>query len=182
MVVFIASQGFVEVTDQQIAGFIAALVNRSSDKYINFEIGGQKPVLPTLEREPGSNTEILLMTSRAASLVLSLMVFACVNHDLEPSSRKTALLVASSMCGKDAADMNWFDALLQAGETDFGQRGDIYAIVLDGNVIFVHQPVILSCWACRLYDCNGDLIQITVENHEKIWQSMNSATKIYSIY
>ena len=122
------------------------------------------------------------MTSRLVAFLMSLIVFSCASHDLDPTSPENALLMARSMCDKDATDMQWFNALLEAGETDFGQRGDIYAIELDGKVVFVHQPMILSCVACRLYSCDGDIIQLTIDNHEKVREGMNSATKIYAAF
>ena len=122
------------------------------------------------------------MTPRLVCLLLSLTLFSCVKHDLDPISPDNALLLARSMCGKDAGEMQWFSALLKAGENDFAQRGDIYAIELDGNVVFVHQPMILSCVACRLYDCDGSIIQLTIDNHEKVRKGMNSARKVYAAF
>lgn len=122
------------------------------------------------------------MIFRRIFILLSLALLCCVNHDLDNSSPEVAVSMASSMCKKDFSQMQWLMNLLALGETDPGQRGDIFAAALDGNVVFVHQPLIMSCRACVLYDCDGHRVPVTVNNHEKIEKAMMSATKIYSVH
>ncbi len=59
-------------------------------------------------------------------------------------------------------------------------RGDVYAIKLDGRIIFLHQVWVVSCLACNLYDCDGNKIQPSTIDVEKLVAGMVPANRIYS--
>ena len=114
-------------------------------------------------------------------LFLSLVTVAgCVSDDLDKTSPKMVAVVASRLCGTSASDMQWLEALIQNSQTDITLHGDLYAVRLDGRMIFVHQPMIMSCFACVLYDCEGNSVDISTVDREKLRDGMNSSSKIYS--
>ena len=90
--------------------------------------------------------------------LLLLLTVSCVTHDFDNTSPAESLRLASALCKKNYAEMQWYKTLLQDIRSDQALVGDIYSVEVDGNRIFIHQPMIMSCWACVLYDCDGNKI------------------------
>lgn len=78
--------------------------------------------------------------------------------------------------------MLWLHALVQQMETDKSLSGDIYAGYAEGRIMFVHQPLIMSCLACIVYDCDGNRIDTATLDHEKIRLILKPQNRIYKAY
>jgi len=90
--------------------------------------------------------------------------------------------MATALCQKTGVEMQWFSILLQRAETDASLRGDIYAVSVDGHIIFAHQPMIMSCFGCVLYDCGGKKLDMANVDHAKVVAGMREENRIYSAY
>ena len=112
---------------------------------------------------------------RPVQLFLILLIFACADNNRELSPVR----IASMRCGKNVSEMQWLQDLIKLGEADMAKRGDIYAGSYDGQVIFIHQPAILSCIACVIYDCEGNKLDPATMDLQKIQFTMESKNRIY---
>jgi hypothetical protein len=65
-------------------------------------------------------------------------------------------------------------------ESDPSFQGKLYAVTQDGETIFIHQPDILSCLACLLYDCDGNRLNTATAGIPTLTQSMSTANLIYT--
>lgn len=115
---------------------------------------------------------------RTTHLLLFLFIFACADNDRELPPVK----LASMRCGKSVSEMQWLQDLIKLGEADMAKRGDIYAGSYDDQVIFIHQPLILSCLACVIYDCDGNKLDSSTMDVNKIILSMEPKNRIYRAY
>ena len=88
--------------------------------------------------------------------------------------------MGSFICGKSVVEMEWMKTLILQSETDMTLRGDIYAGSYKGEVIFIHQPMIMSCLACVIYDCDGNQLSTATMDHEEIILNMAPRNRIYS--
>ena len=78
--------------------------------------------------------------------------------------------------------MKWYKDLLDDMEKDEALLGHIYAASIDGNMVFIHQPMIMSCLACVLYDCDGNKIDIATLDHEKLRVEITFENRIFRAY
>ena len=108
-----------------------------------------------------------------------LIVFSCTNHNFTDNQPDSVLKKAASKCGQPATDMQWLESLLLESQTNFSQKGNIYAVRLNERVIFVHQPFVMSCMACVLYDCSGNRVNVETADIQKLVAQMNNSTLIY---
>lgn len=102
-------------------------------------------------------------------------LLACANHEFTPDP----MVTACEKCGKSQAEMQWLEAIIESAKTNEGQMGDIYAIPYDGTTIFIHQPVVMSCMACLIYDCDGNRIEYAALDGQKLTQGMNRSNLIF---
>lgn len=107
-------------------------------------------------------------------------LISCVNHDFNNNSPRVVLSVARMLCNASSEDMQWLKTLVQKSETDYSLRGPMYAVPFDDRIIFVHQPFIMSCYACVLYDCQGNKIDVSTIDREKLRKGMKPANLIYN--
>jgi hypothetical protein len=108
-----------------------------------------------------------------------IIFFSCTYHEFTNNQPDVVVKKAAAKCGQPASGMQWLESLLVSAETDFSLRGNIYAVRLDERVIFIHQPFIMSCMACVLYDCSGNRIESGTVNIQKLVGLMNKSTLIY---
>jgi hypothetical protein len=113
-------------------------------------------------------------------LVFFMALLSCVRHDLDGKSPELAVSVAKKLCQKSSEEMVWLKDLIQQSETDASWRGNVYAINLDSRIVFVHQPFIMSCMGCLMYDCDGTKIDYASIDHQRLVTLMTSANIIYA--
>ena len=111
-----------------------------------------------------------------------LFLVSCADHKFDNSSAQESMTMAAVLCQKTVAEMVWFQDLLNRIEADESLRGDIYAVSIDSRIIFAHQPLIMSCYGCVLYDCNGNRIDMATVDHEKVVAGMVGRNRIYSAF
>src|SRR5688572_19182391 len=115
---------------------------------------------------------------KISSLLLITLLLSCERSDTgTPAAR--AVGMACITCGKTPSEMQWLKALILQSEVDMSLRGNIYRGYYDTQVIIIHQPMIMSCLACVIYDCDGNRLDTSVMDHEKIRLNMDSHNLIY---
>ncbi|HET9486868.1 MAG TPA: hypothetical protein VFO54_05515, partial [Chryseosolibacter sp.] len=114
-------------------------------------------------------------------LLLFLSIVSCANDDLENSATRAAF-AAATLCQKPAHDMVWLETLLKQSQSDATLHGDMFAVSVDGNIVFIHQLTIMSCLGCVLYDCDGNRIDLSSIDHKKVVEGMHPENRIYSAF
>lgn len=115
-------------------------------------------------------------------IFILIVLTACANHDLRKPSKEFAMQRACEQCNKTTSEMFWFQGLLDKAETEESWKGTIYAGELNDETIFVHQPVIVSCMACHVYDCDGNRRTLTSDELQLAANQMTDANKIYDSF
>lgn len=118
---------------------------------------------------------------RRSTLLLSLLFLVCCD-DRDQPAKSPAVMLAAVKCGRPAGEMSWLNDLLERSEKDVALSGNIYAFTLDGQTIFVHQPAIMSCMGCLLYNCDGTRINQAAIDTRAVVEKMTPANLIYSPY
>lgn len=126
-----------------------------------------------------------LRLSSVVALCCSIALLSCAEDETDDTpfdntSTQESLNVAQVLCEKSAVEMQWFKTLLHQAATDESLRGDIYAVPVDGNILFAHQPWLMSCFGCVLYDCGGNKIDMATVDHEKVVAGMTADNRIFS--
>lgn len=137
-------------------------------------------LITTLKQVFGSNGKNQPMKFLAKSFLCLMFTISCADSD--EKGEWTAVKMASLRCGKSATEMEWLRRLVQQAKSDPALNGDIYAGAYDGEVIFIHQPMIMSCLACVIYDCDGNRLDMVTLDHEKLRLNMEARNLIYSAH
>lgn len=83
---------------------------------------------------------------------------ACADHDTQKFDKASAMTKVAILCDTSSSDLAWLSEVLDKAQKGGGLEGPVYAFRYSKGVAIVHQPVIMSCFACALYDCSGTLI------------------------
>ena len=117
--------------------------------------------------------------SRIFFLFICLVITGCAkDRDPDPAT----VQLGRWLCQKSADEMSWLSTLVHQAQTDMAMFGDIYAGSVDGRVLFVHQPMVMSCLACIVYDCDGNRIEAHTIDHEKLRTILKPQNRIYKAY
>ena len=114
-------------------------------------------------------------------LILCLFVASVACEDSDDSYSESVKLAAVK-CGQSPSKMDWLRDLIKSSEQDVSFSGNIYAVTVDGDVIFIHQPAVMSCMACVMYDCDGNRIDRSAVDPQKVADAMRPSAVIYSPY
>jgi hypothetical protein len=113
--------------------------------------------------------------------LLALIIFVgCVNHDVRDPAKDVAMQVACDRCDKTVSEMFWFQELVDKTDEEETWKGTIYAGILDGSPIILHQPFLASCMACHVYDCEGNRLTLTSQQTEIVVEQMTALNQVYS--
>ncbi|MDQ2657193.1 MAG: hypothetical protein M3Y60_07210 [Bacteroidota bacterium] len=117
---------------------------------------------------------------RVVTLLSILLLLSC--DDGNADSARGSVSLGAFMCGKKPMEMVWLRDLITKAKTDMALNGNIYRGYYDSQVIFIHQPLIMSCLACIIYDCDGNKLDPATLDHEKIRLNMTTANIVYRAY
>ena len=98
--------------------------------------------------------------SRIPLLSLAIL-FACSSDDLTMDHTDAAIARASVYCASSSGQLVWLRLLIEESEKDVSKRGIIYTFQSNGQTIFMHQPWIMSCMGCIMYDCHGNRLELS---------------------
>jgi len=95
---------------------------------------------------------------RTASFLVVLFFGSCARQEaaIHPLEEQ-AIAQATLMC-QNSGNLEWLREIIALAEYDFHYKGSIYAIPYSKGTAFLHQPWISSCFACKLYTCDGDVL------------------------
>ena len=122
------------------------------------------------------------MTKRLLVAAFYFLTIGCEQGDADIRTPGETLQVAASLCNKRPEDMQWLKTLLEKTRTDYSLAGDLYAGRVDDQVIFIHQPLIVSCLACVLYDCEGNALPAGSIAPEDLQLIMGEENRIHRAY
>lgn len=123
-------------------------------------------------------TRILTILFIAAALACS-----SDNNESKGTPLGLALKRAGSFCNVSQNEMDWLLKLIaeiESKDSDLSLQGPIYAFRSNGQGIFMHQPWIMSCLGCILYDCKGNRIDPQDIDQSVLSAGFQSLTEIYS--
>ena len=123
-----------------------------------------------------------MKSSPSFIFILIFTALSCTDEGFDNTVTAESLKAAGMMCNKNPREMEWFRLLLAEIENNPGMLGDIYAIPLNGKTLFVHQPMIMSCFACVIYDCNGETIAPSSVDQQALLEGFTEQNKIYRAY
>lgn len=78
--------------------------------------------------------------------------------------------------------MDWFATVLSEADSKPEQQGSIYVASIDEQIYFIHQPVIMSCLACVVYDCAGNRVQADPQFIEKMLPFLTPEHRLFSSF
>lgn len=129
----------------------------------------------------GSKLKPIAM-SRPLLLIGFLLSISCDDHNQSTKSPSPTVVLAAAKCGRATADMAWMHDLMEQSKKDVTLSGNIYAFALDGQTIFVHQPAVISCMGCVLYNCDGTRIDVATIDIQVVVERMTPSNLIYDPY
>ena len=123
----------------------------------------------------------LLMRLIAITLLAFLM--SCGKHDaadqLFPLEER-AIAMASAKC-KCSPEMPWLRDMIRQADAEDKYNGVIYAIEYSNGVaFFMHQPWISSCYACLVFDCEGEALPTNGSLMDEIISGATAENIIYT--
>lgn len=119
--------------------------------------------------------------TRALSILLVASALACSSDENELKVSATSLAVkrAAVFCNVPQSEMTWLALLIEATKDDISTAGPIYAFRSNGEGIFMHQPWIMSCMGCILYDCEGNRMDSQEIDATALTAGFQNLTEIY---
>jgi hypothetical protein len=103
---------------------------------------------------------------------------ACVDHDTQKFDKASAMNKVAILCDTSSSDLAWLSEILDKAQKGGSLQGSVYAFRYSKGVAIVHQPVIMSCFPCALYDCSGTLITDRAGIEEEIVQGVKNENLI----
>jgi hypothetical protein len=96
------------------------------------------------------------------------------------AQHQLAITRAMDLCQSSSTEMTWLQVLIAESKSDPYFNGPIYAVPLADRVIFVHQPYVMSCLGCLLYDCGGNVVERSEVDLEALVSGMTDSNMIYN--
>jgi len=95
---------------------------------------------------------------RLIAITLLAFVMSCTKEDAADQlfpQEEHAISIASAKC-QSSTEMPWLRQMIRQAEADVKYKGVIYAIEYSNGIAFMYQPWISSCYACLVFDCEGN--------------------------
>ena len=120
--------------------------------------------------------------ARFTPIILVIVAFSCSRPEVTRTSisEEEAMALASARC--QSADLVWLHELIELAGEDHQYKGSIYAVPLHSDVIFVHQPWVSSCYACSVYNCDGNAVDINETERSEVLAGVNDDNLIYTSF
>lgn len=122
--------------------------------------------------------------TRPLAILFVVMLLACSSdeefNELEGTSTALAARRAAAFCGVSTRQMLWLQELIQASQDDPALAGPVYAFRSNGEGVFMHQPWIMSCLGCIMYDCEGNRLDPLQVDKTELSAGFQNLTTIYA--
>lgn len=105
---------------------------------------------------------IMDLTPRHMMLRILLLCMALLPgcaDDAKKDPVDTAMERAAIYCASSSGQLVWLKTLMEKSHNDPNLAGRIYTFQSNGRTVFMHQPWIMSCMGCILYDCQGNRLE-----------------------
>jgi hypothetical protein len=123
------------------------------------------------------------MRNPLVSFTVFSILLSCSSQGLEgPLTADAAVYAACKKCQMSAVQMTWLSLKIKESKEKPEKSGNFWAISTSAGVIIAHQPTVMSCLGCVLFDCNGNTPSLSpsVVANEVI-PGMNSTNLIYEM-
>jgi|SRR5690606_3064429 len=112
-------------------------------------------------------------------LLVVIILLGCSGDDPEKDSADLAIARASIHCSSSPAQLAWLRLVIHESETDASKKGIFYTFQSNGRTIIMHQPWIMSCLGCILYDCDGNRLDMSDLDPGALSKGFQDLTVIY---
>ena len=117
-------------------------------------------------------------------IAITLLAFAmsCSKQDAADQlfpHEKHAIAIASAKC-HCSPEMPWLRDMIRQADAEDKYKGVIYAIEYSNGVAFMHQPWISSCYACLVFDCEGNALPVNSSLMDEIISGATEDNIIYT--
>jgi hypothetical protein len=114
-------------------------------------------------------------------LVASIVV-SCNTNTISPE--ESALLHTACGVKDPLKELSWLKTIIDQAENGpdrFSYAGTIQMVAYQDQTYFIYQRYIMSCMACLIYDCQGNQLDIAInqEKHRAIVEQMSEKKIIY---
>lgn len=104
----------------------------------------------------------------------------CTPDDHTTDGLTHAMKRACVSCKASRENMQWLESLLQDAGAEGSAYGSVYMISTHEGTVFVHQPIMMSCLACRTYACDGTVIPLDDPLvHDQVIPGIRSENLLY---
>ena len=93
------------------------------------------------------------------NFVICLVLLPGCSDNQEKDLSEIAVERASIYCHASSEQLTWLTLLIKESESNPSLAGPIYIFQSNGQTVFMHQPWIMSCLGCILYDCQGNRLE-----------------------
>lgn len=104
----------------------------------------------------------------------------CTPDDHTTDGLTHAMKRASAACETSRDNMQWLESLLIQAGSEGPAYGNVYIIPTSEGTVFVHQPIMMSCLACRTYFCDGT--EVPLDNplvYDEVVPGMGQTNLLY---
>ena len=119
---------------------------------------------------------------RFFAISLIAFVMSCSKQDAADrpvAQEEHAIALASAKC-QCSPEMPWLRDIIRQSELEAKYKGVIYAIDYSNGVAFMQQPWVSSCYACLVFDCEGNELTAASSIMEEIISGAKEENIIYS--
>ncbi|HTE34152.1 MAG TPA: hypothetical protein VK666_27415 [Chryseolinea sp.] len=117
-------------------------------------------------------------------LLVILFGSSCSKHESPVAGfviHEQALAMAASRC-QNAQKLDWLVDIIERAEQDVQFKGSIYAIAVNTETVFLHQPWINNCFGCNLYNCNGDALTLSEGDRTMVLAGVSDENLIFTSF
>ncbi|HEY9049370.1 MAG TPA: hypothetical protein VIN08_25890 [Ohtaekwangia sp.] len=121
------------------------------------------------------------MNRNVILLFLLLSLLACSSDDLS-LKESGAIQKACERCQKNANDMKWLKEKIQDSQRSDYWKGNFYIVSTNEGEVIVHQPMVMSCFGCLRFDCNGNTAVLSDAAIETVMHNINDGNLLYKAF
>ena len=119
---------------------------------------------------------------RPIAIILIAFAMSCSKQDAADQvfpHEEHAIAIASAKC-HSSSEMPWLRKMIRQADAEDKYKGVIYAIEFSNGVAFMHQPWLSSCYACLVFDCEGNEIPVSGSLMDEIVSGAREENIIYT--
>ena len=109
-----------------------------------------------------------------------LFLVSCARQETAMNPLEEQAMAMATVKCQNTKNLDWLREIIALAEHDVQYKGSIYAIQYSNGTAFLHQPWISSCFACNLYDCDGNPLSVSGAEKNEIIGGVKEENLIYT--